>query len=366
MYQRYLTSFDALSAGLVALEADALRASCQVLATAHDRSRSQIVVFVAELPATTVSAILRAWLDDAWPAQSAAWWVLAYLERLVPPKAIPLRETLQPFERFARIEHDAVAIQAAAWLYSFATVDSRAVEHVGRPVEEALRRWMDAESIALSLAALQSLLRLGLDVGKGEAARVIGQASMKGFREADVLGVRCGFIECAERLVDEIAQEGPWTSMAVEALSQVLPGSARQRLETMRPSRWTNSDSAIHSSTILASHGDTRALTWLEKACQQRDARRRALAWSGRVRAVCRAGDEPARQQVGQKLLREDEAIRAWVISGLDPSCPTQRHWLDQARRYGTLEEKEAVVDAMRSFALRGPLIPDAGRTTPS
>lgn len=359
MFQRYLTSFEALQVGLRERDEEALRASVQLLATAHDRSRSQIVVFVGSLPLANSEPILRRWLAEDWPAQSAAWWVLGYLERLAPPAATELRKRLSPLDRFADIEHEMVALQAASWLYCHALVPTNIAAKLPTQVELKLRHWLNATSVALALAALQALLRLDVDVSKSEAARVIAQASNRGLREADVLGMRCGFIECAEKLVDEMIADGPWASVAVDALAEVLPDEARARLETMRPKRWTSSDSAIHVMTVLAAHHDVKALQWLERACAQRDPRRRALAWAGRVKAVCKAGDIGERQAVGKALLREDEAIRAWVISGLDPSCPTQREWLNQARRYGTLEEQEAVVDAMRAFSLRGPLVPD-------
>lgn len=359
MFQRYLISFEALQGGLRELDEEALRASVQVLATAHDRSRSQIVVFVGGLPVATIEPILRAWLNEDWPAQSAAWWVQGYLERLAPQTAGRLRASLNPLARFAEIEHEAVALQAASWLYCHALVHPEASDELPTAVELKLRLWLDATSVALALASLQALLRLGCEVSKAAAARVIAQASSRGLREADVLGMRCGFIECAEKLVDEMVTDGPWASVAVDALSEVLPDQARARLQTMRPKRWTSSDSSIHVMTVLAAHKDAAALEWLERACAQRDPRRRALAWAGRVKAVCMAGDATARQHVGQALLRESEAVRAWVISGLDPSCPTQRRWLDQARRYGTPDEQEAVIDAMRAFSLRGPLVPD-------
>lgn len=361
MQERYLTSYEALCAGLRAQDASAIEASIYLLQSAHYSSRSQIVTFVGELDKHSADVILRAWFDAPWPAQSAAWWVLAYNERLHPPMAQRLRQALQPMQRIARDVHPDVAVQCAGWLYEY-------VVHVGLPnveypqaVVETLRAWCEDDDAQCALSSLQTLLALEIPVARTTAARVIAQAVDAGIDDADVLGMRCGFIESAERLTEQVLRGGPWADLAVQAFVQILPNAARKRFETVSL-RWRllPQDREVHVATILAAHGDADALAWLQRACQTRDPRRRAVAWAGRVRAMSRSSDMASQERLGKLLLREPESVRAWVLSTLDPSCAMQRQWLEQARQYGTEEERIAVEDALRAYALRRPLVPDA------
>lgn len=361
MQERYLTSYEALCAGLRAQDDEAIEASIYLLQTAHYASRSQIVNFVAELEQHTACTILGAWFDAPWPAQSAAWWVLAYNERLRPPIAEELRRLLTPFDRVQQDLHPHVAVQCAGWLYEH-------VVHVGAHnaacparVIDILHAWRTDADPQCALSSLQTLLALEVPVTRVDAAQVIADAVDAKIDAADVIGMRCGFLESAERLTEQVLRSGPWADLAVQAFVQILPDVARKRFEKISL-RWrlVPQDREIHVATILAAHGDAEALAWLQRACQTRDPRRRAIAWAGRVRAMSRSSDTDARKRLGNLLLREPESVRSWVLSTLDPSCPMQREWLEQARHYGTEEERIAVADALRAYALRRPLVPDA------
>lgn len=360
MTDRFHTSFEALCEGLSQNDADAQRASMDILQLAHDRSRSQLVLFVGELPLSLMAPLLQQWFDGPWETQTAAWWVCAYVERVATPKSANLRQMLALLQRLPQAtDHDAVTIQALGWLYNVASVSPKALEASREELHDSLDAWLNAENVYLALAALQTMLRMNIPVAKTAAAKVVARGAARGIPEADVLGMRCGFIESAERLVQEIFQRGPFTWHAVKALVEALPETADKKLRAYRVPWWSTGDTVIHVSTILAAHGDEDALQRLEKWLALKDLRRRGLAWSSLILALQKRDNTAALDALGKRLLREPESVRAWVLSELSPACPVQRAWLDQAKRFGTLDEQEAVVDAMRAFSLREPLVPD-------
>lgn len=363
MHERYLTSYEALCAGLTALDQQAIDASIYLLEHAHYQSRSQIVTFVGDLAAETTHPIVYAWLHASWTAQHAAWWVLAYIERLYPPKADQLRDTIDPLAQIHPDLHAHVGTQVAAWLYAWLTHARAPVQTLPNPVTQTLTSWLRAEHPERALSSLQALLALGADISRTDAARAVAHAIDANIEEADLLGMQCGFIESAERLATQVLQGGPWADIAVQAFVQILPEEAEKRFDAVNlPRRGAPRDRDIQVATIRAAHGDESASKWLANACKTKDLRRRSIAWSGRVRAVSRNLDIQKQHALGKLLLREPESVRAWVISTLDPSCPTQRAWLEQARDYGTEEEKTAVKDALRSALSHRPLVPQMGQ----
>lgn len=363
MNARYLTSYEALSEGLRASDAQAIDASIHLLQSAHYESRSRVVTLIGDIDVEQSTPVLERWFQAPWPAQTAAWWVLSYTERLRPPNAKILRETLDPFARIDESLHPSVAVQVAGWVYEYVLHAAKHTVQIPATVEQALRAWLNAKNPQLALSSLQTLLVMNVQVPRTQAAQVIALAADAGMADADKIGMRCGFLESADRLADQVLTDGPWSDVAVRAFVQALPENARQRFESVSL-RWRVSpqDREIHVATILAAHGNSKAHAWLKRACNVRDPRRRALAWAGRVRALCRDQSQEQRAKVGKQLLRESESVRAWVISTLDPSCPMQRQWLAQASEYGTNEERAAVRDAMRAYALRRPLVPDAAQ----
>lgn len=363
MQERYLISYEALAEGLDEGDAHAIDASIHLLQSAHYESRSRVVTLVGDFEVEQSVPVLERWFDAPWPAQTAAWWVLSYNERLTPSKAGALREALDPLSRIDASVHESVAVQMAGWVYEYVMHTPTERVQIPQTVEETLRIWLDSSHPQLALSSLQTLLTMGAAVTRTDAAPVIALAENANIAGVDRIGMRCGFLESAERLADQVLNDGPWSDLAVRAFVQALPDNARERFESVRlPRRLVAQDREIHSATILAAHGDSNARDWLEKACKIRDPRRRALAWAGRIRALCRAEDEEQRAKVGKQLLRESEAVRAWVISTLDPACPMQRQWLEQASKYGTDEERAAVRDALRAYARRRPLVPDAAQ----
>lgn len=360
MLERLLTSFEALAEGLREGDPDAADAARTLLQAAHDSSRSKIVLLAGELPTPRLAPLLQHWFDGPWQSQTAAWWVCGYVERMDAAKAVVLRNTLGLSDRIPAIENDEVALQATSWLYCRLAADPRPPDSLPPALDAALRTWTREETHPrLALSALQALLRVDAPVAKDEAARVIAQAAARGLPEADILGMRCGFIESAERLVDEIFRDGPFALTAVRALTEALPLPAKAKLQRYRSPRWTASDATIHVATVLAAHGDAEAAQRLRDATDLRDLRRRGLAWSGLIRALEVLGERAQIQALQKRFLRQPETVRAWVISELNPRCPVQEKWLDQARRYGTADEQAAVVDAYRAEASRGPLVPD-------
>lgn len=360
MDERLLTSFEALQAGLREGDPDASEASRSLLQTAHDSSRSKIVLLAGELPTPLLAPLLLHWFDGPWQSQTAAWWVCGYVERTDAAKAATLRSTLGLRARIPAIENPEVALQATSWLYCCLVADPNTAEAFEPDLEAALRAWVEGDAHPrLALSALQALLRAEATVAKEEAARVIDHAAARGLAEADILGMRCGFIESAERLVDEMIGDGPFALTAMRALSEALPPPAKAKLERYRGPRWTASDATIHVATVLAAHGDASAAQRLLDATKHRDLRRRGLAWSGLIRALELSGERAQLQALQKRFLRQPESVRAWVISELNPSCPVQATWLDQAQRYGTADEQAAVADAYRAEASRGPLVPD-------
>lgn len=363
MEQRYLTSYEALAAGLQELDVAAIDAASHLLQSAHYESRSRVVIFVGDAEPAVSIPVLERWFDAPWQVQIAAWWVLSYNERLTPSKAKVLREALTPLSRIKADVHEDVAVQVAGWVYEYVLHAARTTPTVPASVEKTLRLWLKSTHPQLALSSLQTLLIMRVQVPRPEAAQVIANAADAGIAEADVIGMRCGFLESADRLADQVFEEGPWCHIAVEAFVQALPDNARTRFEAVSL-RWhlPARDRDIHVATILSAHGDREARSWLQKACKARATRRRAIAWAGHIRALRRVNDEDAMRAVGKMLLREREAVRAWVISTLNPACAIQREWLDQARQYGTPEERLAVRDAMHAYALRRPLVPHAAQ----
>lgn len=363
MKERYLISFDALRDGLQERDPDALDASIYLLEHAHYQSRSQIVLFVATRDAPALEEILRAWLKGPWPAQSAAWWTLAYNARRAPDLADAIDAALSPYDLIQRDAHEHVGVQICAWLYERLVHGQISPKDVDARIVDILHSWLQADHPQRALSSLQALLALNAKVSRQDAARAVAHAEDAGIEDADVIGLRCGFLESAERLVHHVLTEGPWADLAEQAFVQMLPETARAQLESVPlRRRGAPRERDIRVATILAAHGDNGALQWLETACTARDTRRRALAWAGRVRALRDPHQQEALKHVGKLLLREPEHVRAWVLSTLDPQCPIQRRWLDQGREYGTEEEKSAVEDAMRTYLYKRPLIPDRAR----
>lgn len=366
MKERYLTSFDALQNGLQERDPKAIEASIYLLQHAHYQSRSQIVLFVASRDAPALEEILRAWLQSPWPAQSAAWWTLAYNARRNPHLAEKTHAALSTYNLIQHDVHEHVGVQICAWIYERLAHAQINPQNIPPHVADILTQWLQADHPQRALSSLQALLATQTHVSRHDAARAIARAINAGIEEADVIGLRCGFIESAERLAQQVLTDGPWADLAEQAFTQTLPDIARERLAAvpLRRSR-APQERNIRVATILAAHGDESAMKWLKTACTTKDTRRRALAWAGRVRALQEASKKEANQQeilrnVGKLLLREPEQVRAWVLSTLDPQCPIQRQWLDQAKEYGTEEEKSAVEDAMRAYLYKRPLIPDS------
>lgn len=358
MDERYLTSFDALRDGLANGEPEAIAAAATVLQLAHQSSRSQVVVYVTTLDIAQIQRIVTPWLQDAWSVQRAAWWVLAILEKNAPSKAAFLRDNLGLLSRIDDKLHPEVAVQVLGWLY-VSVVNQSISSTLAQTHIDVLRHWLQANEPATALAALQCLIAVNADVSKTDAATVVNAAHRAGIAQADIIGMRCGFLESASRLADQILQDGPWANMAVEALSQELPKEVEVKLMMVPPSRWSMRIRDIHVAHVLAVHGHTQSLDWLEQARHRRDLQKKALSWSAFIAATATAGDEQALLRAGRELLRQQESVRAWVLSTLDPQNQHQRKWLDQALRYGTPDEQRAAQDAFHTHVLRQPLVPD-------
>lgn|GEM_PF-5787234 len=362
MQERYLTSYEALCAGLTALDSNAIDASIYLLEHAHYHSRSKITTFVLDAPTHIASHILNAWLQADWAAQTAAWWVLASAQRLLPSKAEALRDSTKPLTKIHANLHPQVGTQVAAWIYAWVTLEPKAAAQLPEQVRTLLLQWFTEAHPERALSSLQCLLALHHDIAREDAAKVIARAVDAHIEGADVLGIRCGFIESAERLATQILEGGPWADVAVQAFVQILPEAIEAQLQAVNLRR-NGRDREIRVATVLAAHGDVNAQKWLENACKTKDLRRRAMAWAARVRSTSRAGQDATLNELGKLLLREPESVRAWVLSTLDTQHPIHREWLLQARDYGTEEEKSAVQDALRASLAQHPLVPDASET---
>lgn len=352
--ERYSTSFEALQAGLQAEDPVAFEVSADLLLVANETSRARIVNAVGALQLPTLTSVLARWLSHNWASEAAGWWVLAGLERTLDPRAAALAGALKLFERLDGERLPAVAVQYCTWLYWRANARRTFPEGFAASVEGVLNAWVQSPEPSLAVAALQSILAMHLRTSRERAAAAVARGVRAGLREADFVGLHCGFYESADRLVDEILAGGPWSSAAVDALCLRLPDRSKGRLRSMMPSKDVLTDCAVHLATILGAHGDEAAIALLDAACATRDPRRAAVAWGGRVKALPARGGEAEYRRVWKLVLRQPESVRAWVLSGLNPTHPLHAGWLHDAKTFGTDEEKRAVADALRAFARAG------------
>lgn len=352
--QRYQTSFEALHQGLTSLDAEAIQVSAELLIVAHDQSRSRIVTAVSAMPVEIQTEVLSQWFEANWASEAAVWWVMARLERYLDPRAAALADALSLFERTMDDATPAVCVQYCTWLFWRASARRSFPVAFLEPVGERLNRWIQASDPALAVASLQAILAMQLRTSRERAANAVARGVSAGLREADFVGLQCGFYESADRLVEEIMAGGPWSLAAVDALCLRLPDGTKARLRAMLPSKDVLTDRAIHIATILGAHGDEAAIALLDAACGARDPRRCAVAWAGRVKALPASGGEDEYRRVWKLVLRQPESVRAWVLSGLNPTHPLHARWLHDAKTFGTEEEKRAVADALRAFARAG------------
>lgn len=355
MDDRYLTSFEALRAGLLVNDKEAREATLRILESAHNSSRSQVVVFVAELPSHIRDEVLELWFAGPWWSQRAAWWVCGYLERTHDDT---LQDTLRRFRLFDRLvgaEDYAVCVQALAWLHSRASAGRVPEVSVSSPLVVKIITWLHVDDPALSIGALQTLVSLRVPIHEPTAQAVVRRGVDAGIRAADFLGIKFGVETSGTRLADEIIRNGPWSVRAVDALCKHVMNEALSKLSEASRWRFINDDTRIHIATVLASHGDAAAWNLLVNFSGQKDLRKRGMGFSARIKALEARGSDKAHADLWKEVLKQPEDVRAWVISCLNPSLPIHRYWLEEARQFGTNEERSAVDDAYRAaFSIDG------------
>ena len=347
---RYLTSLEALLEGLLKRDEPALAATIVLMQSAHQRWRTRIVLAIADLPSHLRIWALDQWFDGPWFVERAAWWILAYLERTHDEGLSELVPRYRLFDRLTDLEDGAVQVQALGWLLARARAGRVPEVAHETPLARSLVRWLDTDDEALAVATLQCLVVLGVDVPTEDVNRAIDLGVKAKLREADFLGLHFGREDCALRLVEEIRRVGPWSAHAVDALSAYVVPSALDALAPLLHARFRSDDVRIHAATVLAAHGSPEALEALVRFSKSKNPRRSAMGFSARVKALERRGSDAAHVALWKEVLSAPEATRAWVLSCLSPGHPFQRMWLDQAREYGTDEERLAVEDAMRAF----------------
>lgn len=347
--ERFLTSYEALTAGLLAKDEQALEASLRILQSAHNHSRSRVVVFVAELPPHLRLWVLERWFQGAWFLQRAAWWVAASLERSHDEALQELVLYFRLFDRLVVAQDNAVCVQALAWLHARALAGRVPAIPEDSPVTARVLAWVDDEDPALAIAALQGAVSAHIHVPDERARRAIHRGAAVGIREADLLGARYGVIDAAMRLVDEVRSAGPWSTRAVDTLCAVVARDALEQVRALLKNRFLREDVRLNLATILAAHGDERAWETLVSFSASKDSRVAGMGLSARIRALEKRGSERAHFELWKEVLKQPESVRAWVLSQLNALNPTHLAWLEQARKYGTDEERSAVDDAFRS-----------------
>lgn len=345
----YVTSLEALRHGLLTKDDVACEATVTLLARAHHHSRSQVVLLVADLPHHLRTWVLERWFGGDWFVQRAAWWVAGWLERVDDESVTELAQRFRLFHRLVGAQESAVRVQGLVWLYSRVQAGRVPALGVDTPFAQTLMAWLDEDDVPLALATLQVLMEMQIAVSPAISRSVVRRGVENGIREADFLGVRLGSTECALRLVEEIRRNGPYAVRAVGTLSQNVVPDALASLKALFASRLWNDDARIHVATVLAAHGSPEAWELLVAYGQDKDPRKQAMSYSSRVKALEARGSERAHVELWKEVLRQPEALRAWVLSRLNPAVPMHRQWLEQAQAYGTDEEKLAVDDAFQT-----------------